>query len=119
MSLTLNRGVLAATYDLLRETAPYTEWDLPPSSQISFKVIKSKLTRGTFQVGMGRKRPIISVSEGSVGRLGCLIETMAHEMVHLHEDTNHAGRGDVMHSKMFWKLAQKVCDAHGMDMKMF
>ena len=44
---------------------------------------------------------------------------MAHEMVHMHEETEHHARSDVAHSKLWVKLATRVCKHHEFDEKLF
>lgn len=117
MTVHLERQLLVIAYELLVLTRPFRAWKMPPSSEIGFRVMSTELTRGAFNFVNGR--PTIYISRKCVGTLHSLVHTMAHEMVHLHEDTRHRARGDVMHSSRFKRLAAQVCHHHGFDPKLF
>src|SRR4051812_30350497 len=119
MALEITRDMLVASYNLLCATPPFSEWGMPPSGEVGFRIIKTLNTRGTFHKAGKRERPTIGISRGCIGNLHSLNATMAHEMVHLHEDTRHAGRGDVKHSSKFNEFADEVCDHHSFDPKLF
>lgn len=114
--LCLTPELLRASYELLRHTMPFRRWKLPEAADVAFRVIRSYETRGLFEM---HKRPVISISSKCVGTVQSLTVTMAHEMVHLYEETNHTTRKDVMHSARFWRLAKQVCRHHGFDELLF
>jgi predicted SprT family Zn-dependent metalloprotease len=115
--LHLTPEMLEASYELLRQTPPFRRWKLPEPDEVAFRIIRSDTTRGTFHLDKGK--PVISISSRCVGNIHSLNETMAHEMVHLYEDTVHKARGDVMHSSKFKALAKQVCKHHGFDELLF
>jgi hypothetical protein len=115
--LHLTPEMLEASYELLRTTPPFRRWKLPEADDVIFRVIRSEEVRGTFELVKGRM--VISISAKCVGNLHSLNATMAHEMVHLYEDTVHNARNDVMHSATFKRLAKQVCRHHGFDELLF
>lgn len=117
--LHLTPHMLIAAYELLRVTPPFRGWRLPDPDDVEFCIISTKLTRGTFHLTKKTKKKVICISKGCVSRLPTLISTMAHEMVHLHEDTYHRARDDVAHGARFKRLAAQVCRFHGWEETMF
>lgn len=119
--LPMNREMLVRTYELLAGTPPFSRWKMPPSSEVGFQFLNAENTRGAFRIEKSTRgaRPTIYISRGCVGTLYVLLVTMAHEMVHLHEDTVHRARGDVMHSGRFRRLAAQVCKHHLFDEMVF
>jgi len=109
--LTITYEMLVATYELLRTTPPFKGWKLPPSDEVSFHVIRTKECYGDHCYA---KRHTIRVSYARHKTLRLLIETMAHEMVHMRE-IQLGVRQDVAHGKEFRKLAKIVCSRHGFD----
>lgn len=109
--------MLESAYELLRTTPPFRNWRLPEPDDVSFRVIATEADRGAFRIVRGI--PTIYISRGTIGRLSSLLKTMAHEMVHLHEETAHSAREDVVHSKTWVTLAARVCHHHEFDEKLF
>lgn len=116
--LHLTPAMLESAYELLRTTPPFRNWKLPHPDDVGFQIIRTEHTRGTFHIS-DAGRPTISISHKCIGSLHSLVVTVAHEMVHLYEDTVHAARSDVMHSARFKRLTAQVCRHHGFDAKLF
>jgi len=112
----LSPMILAASYELLRSTKPFNRWHLPQAQNIRFRVYRSKAERG--QLEREGERLIIGVSEHSNGHLYSLLETLAHEMVHLRMILLGM-RSWNAHGVHFERLARQVCAAHGFDLKAF
>lgn len=112
--LILTRETLAAAYDLLDLTAPFDKWNLPPSDEVKFEVTNHKDRHGDQHEGPPHT---IRVSRYHIGRLTSLIETVAHEMVHVHVD--RSGIKEAPHGPAFRKYASQVCRHHGFDPKLF
>lgn len=117
MKLELTPENLAACYEYLRSTRPFRGWKLPPASEVTFKVAKTKKTVGWYT--FDGYRHYIYVSSSCVGTSHTLVEVMAHEMVHLDEKEKGTCRTDVEHSAHFNRKADLVCKHHGFDRKMF
>lgn len=113
----LTPEVLAASYDLLRETPPFLSWNLPPSEDVDFKVTRSKRVWGYYDllVNNGHR---IGISAQMHGQLPLLLATMAHEMIHMH--MKRCGmKGAFGHGKEFQAHAAEVCAVHGFDPRAF
>lgn len=117
MTLPLDKDVLAAAYDYLAATAPFRRWNLPDSDEVTFIVVRNPALCGSYQCGTGG-RHIIKISASNTGHSASLLATMAHEMIHLHEEVTGMKRASE-HSAAFRKLAARVCRVHGFDPKAF
>lgn len=116
MTLPLTPTVLAAAYDFLCATQPFSAWNLPDSEEIRFRIVRSPSLRGWYTRENGKH--VIAISSRCVGRTQSLVETLAHEICHLHED--RAGMLTCAeHSAAFLKLAARVCKFHGFDEALF
>lgn len=118
-SLPLTPEVLAAAYDYLVTTQPFANWNLPDSDDIKFRVIRSRKVFAQYIYDGGHT---IEVSSGTVGHTKTLMETMAHELVHLHlriTGMESRSKSEDVHNMPFRKLAAKVCATHGFDPKAF
>lgn len=108
--LKLTPDMLRAAYAFLHETEPFCAWGLPDADDLKFVVVRDRKIAGWYK----HTEKTIAVSSSCVGHTFTLMRVMAHEMVHVVED--HAGgRCDVMHSKLFFRLAKQVCRLHGFD----
>jgi hypothetical protein len=116
IGLRITPELCASTYDLLHITRPFIAWNLPDSEDILFKVDRRVDRRGAHQ--FWDNKHTIWMSAKCNARLNALIETMAHEMVHVFEaHTGIKGYGE--HGKAFQKLSEQVCRHHGFDLAMF
>jgi hypothetical protein len=109
--------MLDAAYSLLRTTPPFVGWPLPPAEEVEFCVINAKDRGGDYS----RKADgthVIRVNNRWCGNLLRLLEIMAHEMVHMHADTE-CPTDQSMHGKRFYSFAAKVCRHHVWDLKRF
>jgi hypothetical protein len=117
MTIRLTRDLLELAYDLLCATAPFDGWNLPAGEDVVFKVIRSDAVRGDYSRDV-QGRHVIRISSRCIGTVATLIETMAHEMIHLHEGQNGtATRSE--HNAAFRKFADEVCRVHRFDAKAF
>lgn len=118
--LPLTPEVLAAAYDYLASTSPFNRWNLPDSEDVKFRVIRSRKVFAQYVWEDGSHT--IEVSSATIGHTLTLLETMAHELVHVHlRQTGMESRsGDAnTHNMAFRKLAAQVCATHGFDLKAF
>lgn len=116
MTLPLNPERIAAAYDFLNVTPPFDKWNLPDSDDLIFRVAKSDLDHGWITTGRRHKKPVITISGATTGQTPKLFETLAHEMVHLHQ---YLTRQPQTHGPGFRKMAELVCKYHGFDPKAF
>jgi hypothetical protein len=110
MTLKLHPEMLVAAYEYLRTTEPFKAWNLPHSDDVGFHVVKTSVMSADFSVENGM--PIIRVSLAKNGHTNSLMETMAHEMIHLRQ---HLTKDREVHGRRFQKMAARVCKAHGFD----
>lgn len=118
MTLPLTSDTLAAAYDFLRATPPFNRWNMPAGENVVFKVIRSASLRGRYYFVPARRRHCIEVSSASIGHTHSLVEVMAHEMIHLHEEQVGAVTR-AQHNAAYRKWAARVCAIHGFDPKLF
>lgn len=109
MPVPLNPEMLACAYDYLACLPPFHKWNLPPSEDVKFKVIKNKDRFAHYQLVRGVHH--IAISRSNVDRHIALLCALSHEMVHLYMRANGFGEGNP-HGKSFQLLADKVCRAH-------
>lgn len=117
MTLKLTPAVLAAAYDYLATTEPFCRWNLPDSEDVSFRVTRHR-DRWAHYILRPDGKPEIVVSAKFIGRSSSLIETMAHEMVHLHQ-AQSGMENAAQHNRAFRKIARRVCEIHGFDPLLF
>jgi hypothetical protein len=107
-------NLMSMLYSALRATPPFCRWKLPPASELIFKVSRSVNELGTHEFTEGTH--IIELSANKNSTLQTMIETMAHEMVHVREYQLYR---KTAHGRRFQKLAEAVCKIHGFDPKAF
>lgn len=117
MTVPLSQDILRACYNFLNETPPFNKWNLPDGDDIVFKVATDRTCNGWY-VFKNRKH-LIAISSGCVGHTSLLISTMAHEMIHVHEQHAKACKPGVEHSAAFKRWAAQVSRIHGFDVKAF
>lgn len=107
----LTPEALARTYDSLRAFSPITSWKLPPSHAIEFRVVR---VRGLH--GKASHSPfVIAISELCVGHYNTLVQTLAHEMVHIKLFLDGHKRWDRHYTSAFQRHAARVCREMGWD----
>lgn len=117
--LPLTPEVLAAAYDYLSATEPFCRWNLPDSEDITFKVSRA---RDAFAKYHYDGTHCIEVSSAAVGHTSTLMQSMGHELVHLHlrlTGLESRSNSQGVHNMPFRKFAAQVCKIHGWDLKSF
>ncbi len=113
----LTPAILRATYALLDECRPFYKWNLPDADDVVFKVDRSKKACGSYT--KYKHGHLITVSSRLHGRVGNLIETMAHEMIHLHVWSHPGTSRGAEHNPAWRRYATEVCNELGFDRTMF
>lgn len=98
---------LAAVYDCLREFPPFSSWKVPDSDAVEFRVSMRVDRFGLYE--LRDDQHTIEISAMLVIDWQTLVETMAHEMVHLHQGRT----GPVDHNAEWHRMATRVCRAFG------
>ena len=105
---------LIAAYEYLYSVKPFSGWNLPPSKSITFEVNKSQQLQGEYDTDPHT----IRASSFFCKTQNDVIETVAHEMVHLHME--RAGQfSHANHGRDFRAHARKVCAQFGWKVKDF
>lgn len=120
MSLPLTTEMLEASYEFLKTTPPFCNWNLPDAEDIRFFVNRKTKSKLAEYQWLG-DRHSISMCAFGIGHTSTLMRTMAHEMVHLHlEQMGWESRGNEnVHNLAFRKFASEICKIHGFDPKAF
>ena len=114
MHLPLTPERVAAAYDLLRLFEPFCRWHLPPSSEITFRIIRTKTKYGDYN----GPPHTIRVSSATIGHIDNLLRLLGHEVIHLKLRMSGRRNWDT-HGAEFRKLAHAVCRLHGYDLGHF
>lgn len=119
MTLPLTKEMLAAAYDFLVTTPPFSRWKLPEAEDVKFSVTRDQ--RNFAQYKWDGKQHTIWISSRGVGHSETLLLYLAHEMVHMYlEEMGWESRGtEDTHNAAFEKFAAQVCKHHGFDPKAF
>jgi hypothetical protein len=108
-----------AVYALLQHVPPFERWSLPPVGNIKFEILHGPDT-GEYSVDWN-DRATIAVNADTNLSLAQMVETVAHEMVHLRQD--QLGRLPEVrtekHNAEFRRLARLVCRDLGFDVQRF
>jgi hypothetical protein len=99
-------------------TPPFKEWRLPPALEVKFVVSRSKTKRGDYET-MPSGKHCIRISAENHAHTDSLLQTVAHEMVHLHQAHNQTPGRRSDHGEEFLAFARQVCEVHGFDEKAF
>jgi hypothetical protein len=116
MTLRLTPQMLAAAYDFLRTSQPFSGWKLPESDAVAFTVNHHKYWFGSHQ---GAETCLITISDATVGHTSTLIRVMAHEMIHLRQYLHGEESRKISHNRDFRRKAALICKIHGFDEKAF
>ena len=116
MPIPLNAEMLAHCYDYLACQPPFSSWNLPPSEDVVFKISFSKKNYAHYQWISGVHH--IVVSRHAITRHDLLLATMAHELVHLHQEQCGIMSNNP-HDAAFSRYADRICRVHEFDRKSF
>jgi Zn-dependent peptidase ImmA (M78 family) len=93
---------------------PFCLWKLPDEYRLDFKVTKSKMVMGSYEPDPHT----ITISSIQNSNFQQVIETMAHEMVHLKlERDGDDGHAD--HSQTWKETSELVCQFFGWKKESF
>lgn len=114
----LTPTMLEAAYEYLKTTPPFRRWKLPSADHVEFRVTRDQNVLGYYQPHDKDGRHIVGISAAKIDRTETLMETMAHEMVHLRQHlTRSASNGG--HNVEFQRIGAQVCKQHGFNPKFF
>lgn len=113
MTVTVTKAMLIAAYELVRSSPPFLGWRLPDPSEVEFEIINTRAIYGDCD---GER---IRISAGKHGKLDTLLQTVAHEAIHLHQMRAKLETPNTEHNADFRKRAARVCRIHGWDARTF
>jgi len=100
--------ILENIYELLRSTPPFKRWGLPEADAVEFHVHRHRDNRfGDYACIGGRH--VIRLSDKRHENMTQVLQTMAHEMTHLHQSlTDRHCRPSNSHGRKFFRLIEQV-----------
>jgi len=111
--------MMAAAYDFLKTLRPWSKLKLPDSDDLAFRVSRHKDRYGHFKPKPNKRGfHEFLVSSAKVTSMSLLLETMGHEMIHLHQELSHTATS-VQHNPEFKRLAKTACSVNGFDPNTF
>lgn len=119
MSFKLSPELLAATYASLRLCAPFSRWKLPLTADMDFRVTRHADRFGHYTRYMRTDHHIIAASQKHCTTYGAMVETMAHEMIHLAQAIHKTEPRKPGHNADFRKRAARVCSLLGFEIATF
>lgn len=112
----LNEKFLKELYSAFLQAPPFCNIHMPPVDEMYFFVVDDKTILGAAH--KSRKDAYqLQISRTTQTHLETVIETVLHEMVHLH--FLYRGFTDHGHDRKFRTLANKVCEVYHLDKKTF
>ena len=110
---------LRAIYTMLCVMPPFNRWGLPEPKLLKFSVLTGD-DHAEYSVDF-KDRPEIAVNADTHLTLAQVIESVAHEMVHLRQDALERlpDRHERQHNAEFRKMARSVCQQLGFDVQRF
>ena len=118
--LHLTPEALENAYEYMRATLPFRRMNLPHADEILFRVMGARDRYGHFKGRIRDNSDLneIALSQTKVHSTDVLMQTMAHEMIHLHQhEKGSCTRG--VHNAQFQRIAARVCRIHGFDPETF
>jgi hypothetical protein len=118
--LHLTPEALENAYEYMRVTLPFRRMNLPHADELVFRVMGARDRYGHFKGRIKDNSDLneIALSQTKVHSTDVLMQTMAHEMIHLHQhEKGSCTRG--VHNAQFQRIAARVCRIHGFDPESF
>lgn len=100
---------VAAVYDMLRALRPFRRWKLPPSESVKFFI--RPMPKESAEWRYDGTTHEVHISALNIGHLDNLVQSVAHEMIHI-------SIGKPGHGTEFKRRAKLVCK-WGFDPKSF
>ena len=101
---------VAAVYECLRAFPPFSKWKLPPADEVELHIGLQEDAFAHYHRDDGRHAMTISML--LVKDWQTLVETVAHEMIHLHQ-ARAGTETRAEHNREWHRLADTVCKRFG------
>jgi len=110
---------IKAVYLMLLHLPPFNRWGLEHPDKVQFAVTHDLEKHGGYNISDAGKHRI-EINPHTVVALLQLVETVAHEMVHMRQEMTGKrpavrDKGNGQHNKEFYRLANLVCRDLGFD----
>lgn len=112
----VNAHLIRQCYAHLRTLPPFDRWDLPAADRVSFGILTGK-DHAVYERDAGHR---ISVNDMTHTTHGQVMESVAHEMLHLRQQL--LGRLPFTkdpHNAEFRRMARAVCKEFGFNVQSF
>lgn len=123
MSFPLTPLLIVSMYSMLRDCPPFRGWKLPEADDIEFRTSRRKDAHGEHiekTPPTRGARYTIMVSTEKNGHLNTILQSLAHEMVHLAQAIARVPRRYEAHDNQdFVRRARQVCKTFGWDWRAF
>jgi len=87
---------------------------------IQFDIMKGDTLRGFYEYRKNHRVPHrIGLHQPYCTTLEHTLETLAHEMIHMHQQIAGTASPRVIHNAEFKRIAKRVCDAYGFPFSRF
>ena len=103
---------------MFRDLPPFSRWKLPTPERLSFGVNSARKEFGHYEWD-GKKFRRIEISRHNVKSLHALCIVMAHEMIHVWQETAGTYNDRAQHNRAFHRAAKHVCRVLGFSSKGF
>lgn len=119
--LKLTPDFVGTAYDLLRYGPVFRRMRLPVAfMHCQFDVMKGGTLRGFYEHRKNHSVPHrIGLHQPYCTTLEHTLETLAHEMIHMHQQIAGTASPRVIHNAEFKRIAKRVCDAYGFPFSRF
>jgi hypothetical protein len=108
--------MIEAAYNFIRTTPPFKGWSLPPGEEVEFHATRHRDLDGKYE--FGGKQHVITVSTALATDFTWMLQTVAHEMVHLSHQIKGLERRNP-HGSVFLRHAKTVCRLNGWPLETF
>lgn len=120
MALYITPDMAEAAYNFLKTTPPFKRWRLPSSNKIEWIITRNKTYMGRCTSYSDKHDKFtIEISLVKCTNTESLIETIAHEMVHMRQRISKGFRKELGHGGDFSRMADQVCQKHGFNRDYF
>lgn len=120
MAIHITPEMVEAVYNLLKTMPPFKRWGLPSSNKVEWIITRNKTYMGRCtSYSHTDQKFTLEISMVKCTNTQTLVETVAHEMIHMRQRIVRGFRTELGHGKDFQKMADQVCRKHGFNRDYF
>jgi hypothetical protein len=118
MTSWIDENTIANLYSALREMNVFSEYKLPPASQVDFVIVHDDSMCGQYEPPEKGEPHIITISTARHSHLYPVLMTLCHEIIHMIVYmTSKKTDQYTSHKGLFLKLQKRVAKMYGFDPK--